>query len=682
MNRYQQERRFLHGGDYNPDQWLDYPEILEQDLALMDKAHTNTFSLGIFAWSTLEPQEGEFNFEWLDRIMDDLHGKGSNVILATPSGARPAWMSQKYPEVLRTNASREKMLHGGRHNHCFSSPVYREKVAIINKKLAERYADHPALLMWHISNEYSGECHCELCQENFRAWLRDKYDSIAAVNAAWWGPFWSHTYTDWSQIESPSPLGETMVHGLNLDWKRFVTDQTIDFYEHEIKDIRRLSPDVPITTNFMADTNDLIPFQSLDYGKFAQHVDVISWDCYPAWHNDWGTTADLASKVGFINDQYRSLKQQPFLIMESTPSGVNWHEVNKMKRPGMHLLSSMQFIAHGSDSNLYFQWRKSRGSSEKFHGGVVDHDGSEDNRVFQDVAQVGEALEKIQQVKGSDKKVKVAIIYDWDNDWALNDAQAFGKATKRYPQTLQQHYRALWDQDIPVDVIPSTHAFEQYDLLIAPMLYLMEEDTQNKLSTFVEKGGTLVSTYLTGLVNQNDLTYLKGWPQPLQKLFGLRVTETDTLYPADENRLSFGEQEYQVKDYCSLLQVEAAEVLGSYQQDFYKGTAAVTKNDFGAGQAYFIGGRTGSDFLDDFYRSIANTLDLTNPWIVEGHPDVSVQSREEGDHRYSFVMNFSEEVNRIRVAQKGVDLITGKEVGPEMVLQPYEVFVVTTPVQE
>ncbi|EAC5408445.1 beta-galactosidase, partial [Listeria monocytogenes] len=312
-----------------------------------------------------------------------------------------------------------------------------------------------------------------ICQENFRQWVKQKYQTLAALNEAWWGPFWSHTITDWSQIESPSPIGEMQVHGLNLDWHRFVTDQTIDFYEHEIKDIRRLSPDVPITTNFMADTRDLIPFYSLDYGKFAQHVDVISWDCYPAWHNDWGTTADLASKVGFINDQYRSLKKQPFLIMESTPSGVNWHPVNRTKRSGMHLLSSMQFIAHGSDSNLYFQWRKSRGSSEKFHGAVVDHDNDEQNRVFQDVAEVGKALEEIKEIKGLHKKAKVAIIYDWDNNWALNDAQGFGLESKRYPQTLQEHYRYFWDHDIAVDVITKDHDFDAYQLIIAPMLYLL-----------------------------------------------------------------------------------------------------------------------------------------------------------------------------------------------------------------
>ena len=673
MTRYNSENRLLHGGDYNPDQWLDYPEILAKDLELMQKSKSNTFSIGMFAWSQLEPTEGDYHFEWLDKIMDDIYEMGGNVILATPSGARPAWLSKKYPEVLRTNERREKMLQGGRHNHCFSSPVFREKIGIMNRKLVERYGNHPALYMWHISNEYSGECHCEYCQENFRQWLQKKYPTLKDLNDAWWGPFWSHAYSDWSEIESPSSIGETMVHGHNLDWRRFVTDQTIDFYEHEIKDIRQLTPEIPITTNFMADTHDLIPFQSLDYGKFAKHVDVISWDCYPAWHNDWETTADLASKVGFINDQYRSIKQQPFLIMESTPSGVNWHEVNKVKRPGMHLLSSMQFIAHGSDSNLYFQWRKSRGSSEKFHGAVVDHDNSEDNRVFKEVTRVGEALEKIKAVKGSYKKAKVAIIYDWENNWALNDAQGFSNASKRYPQTLQEHYRYFWNHDIAVEVITSEADFSKYELIIGPMMYLMTEDVMKRLSSYVKQGGTFVSTYITGYVNENDLTYLGGWPQPLREMFGIKVTETDTLYPKDRNAVHYADQSFEAKDYCSLFELEGAEVLGTYTEDFYAGKPAITRNKYGQGAAYFIGARTNLDFLEYFYDELAKNKGLENAWVIKGDPDVSVQSRDFEDQSYRFVMNFSEETKEIQVATACVDLLTRTTHPTTLTLAPYEV---------
>jgi beta-galactosidase len=667
-------RFMLHGGDYNPDQWLDRPDILSDDIKLMKLSHTNTFSVGIFAWAALEPEEGVYNFEWLDEIFDNIHSIGGKVILATPSGARPAWMSQKYPEVLRVNASRVKQLHGGRHNHCFTSPVYREKTQNINTLLAERYGNHPALLMWHISNEYGGECHCDLCQTDFRNWLKNKYShDLKALNDAWWGPFWSHTFTDWSQIESPSPIGENAVHGLNLDWRRFITDQTIAFFESEIVPLRRLTPDIPITTNFMADTFDLIPFQGLDYSKFAKHLDVISWDAYPAWHNDWDTTADLAMKVGFIDDLYRSLKQQPFLLMESTPSAVNWHDVNKAKRPGMHLLSSMQMVAHGSDSILYFQWRKSRGSSEKFHGAVVDHDNSPDNRVFKEVTKVGEVLEKLTEVVGSNRSSDVAILYDWESNWAINDAQGFGLKTKRYPQTLQQHYRTFWERDIPVDVITKEQDFSIYKLLIVPMLYLMSEETIARLKTFVANGGTLVTTYITGLVNENDLTYLGGWHPDLQEIFGIKPLETDTFYPSDRNYVTYKNQSYELKDYATVLENHSANVEGVYEQDFYANTAAVTSHVFEQGKAYYIGARLNDQFHRDFYDELINSLSLKPVFPVKHGKGVSVQVRQDKEKDYIFIMNFTEENQLVTIGDAAVDMVTGDEISGEIKLDKYEV---------
>lgn len=671
-------KHLLHGGDYNPDQWLEYPEILEQDVELMKEAKTNTFSIGIFAWSALEPEEGQYNFEWLDKIFENISSIKGNVILATPSGARPAWMSQKYPEVLRTDEKRRKLHHGGRHNHCFTSPVYRSKTQEMNRLLAERYGNHPALMMWHVSNEYGGECHCDLCQTAFRDWLKEKYhNNLDKLNHAWWGPFWSHTFSDWSQIESPSPIGENAVHGLNLDWKRFVTDQTIDFYRNEIAPLRELTPTIPITTNFMADGNDLIPFQGLDYSKFSKEVDVLSWDAYPAWHNDWGSTADLAMKVGFIDDLYRSLKGQPFLLLESTPSGVNWHPINKAKRPGMHYLSAMQMLAHGSDSIMYFQWRKSRGSSEKFHGAVVDHDGSTTNRVFQEVKQVGETLEKLDKVVGSMRKSEVAILYDWESNWALNDAQGYGLDTKKYPQTLQEHYRAFWELDIPVDVITKEQDFSPYKLLVVPMLYLISQETLQRLKEFVEQGGTLVTTYISGVVNEFDLTYLGGWPQEFQDVCGLNPIETDVYYPNDKNSVMYNGKQYEVKDYASVLKLNTAESLGNYEEDFYTDTPAVTKNTFGKGEAYYIGARMGSDFHRHFYGELIDKIELKPVLPVKHDIGVSVQGRQIEESTYLFfVMNFTESKQDVTFEASVMDIESNDELRGSVTLEPYEVRIV------
>lgn len=677
--KYQTSANFLlHGGDYNPDQWLDYPEVLAQDIELMKEANANAFSIGMFAWASLEPEEGVYNFEWLDDIINNIASIGGKVLLSTPSGARPAWMSQKYPEVLRVNASRQKLLHGARHNHCFSSPVYREKTQKINRLLAERYGDNPAIVMWHVSNEYGGECHCDYCQQAFRSWLKDRYNNnLDELNHAWWGPFWSHTITDWTQIESPSPIGEDAVHGMNLDWRRFVSDQTIDFYKNEIAPLRELTPGIPITTNFMADGNDLIPFQGLDYSKFAKEVDVMSWDAYPAWHNDWDTTADLAMKVAFVDDLYRSLKDQPFLLLESTPSGVNWHNVNKAKRPGMHYLSAMQMLAHGSDSIMYFQWRKSRGSSEKFHGAVVDHDGSTDNRVFQDVKEVGQALKDMPAIAGSMRQSEVAVVYDWENHWALGDAQGYGLQTKRYPQTVQEHYRAFWENDIPVDVITKEQDFSKYKLLVVPMLYLMSKETIQRLKSFVEQGGRLVTTYISGVVNEFDLTYLGGWPKELQEIFGINPLETDTYYPSDKNQVKFQNGSYEVTDYATILSVNSAEILGAYQSDFYEGSPAITKNEYQKGEAYYIGARLDADFHREFYGKLIDELQLKPVLAVAHERGVSVQGRQVADETYYvFVMNFTEEEQEVSFEAEVKDVRTQEKLFGKVLLAPYEARVV------
>jgi beta-galactosidase len=347
-------REFLHGGDYNPEQWADYKGVWEEDMRLMKLAGCNTMSVGIFSWVNYEPKEGKFDFSWLDRIMDMLAENNAFAVLATPSGAKPAWMSEKYPEIRRVTEDGHRDPHVFRHNHCYTSPIYRKKISIINRKLAARYKNHPALLVWHISNEYGGKCYCDLCWEAFRAWLKKRYRTLENLNHSWWTNFWSHKYTDWSQIN----IIDASVHGLELDWKRFVTHQTTDFMRQEIAPLKELTPKVPVTTNFMGTS------PGLDYWQMAPYLDVISWDIYPDWRGDeqdkWP-----ALRTSFHHDLNRSFKQgKPFMLMENTPSAVNWKELSRNKVPGAHLLASMQAVAHGSDTVQYFQWRKSRGSCE------------------------------------------------------------------------------------------------------------------------------------------------------------------------------------------------------------------------------------------------------------------------------------------------------------------------------
>ncbi|WP_347551419.1 beta-galactosidase [Pseudalkalibacillus hwajinpoensis] len=677
---------FMHGGDYNPDQWLRYPEIIQEDYRLMKLAKSNTFSLNIFGWSAVEPEEGVYQFDWLDDIMENLAEQGSHVILATPSGARPAWLSQQYPEVLRVEQNRKRNLHGLRHNHCFTSPVYREKTRKLNRILAERYADHPALIMWHVSNEYGGECHCDMCQEAFREWLKNKYkNDLDALNHAWWTGFWSHTITDFGQIESPAQHGEYQIHAHNLDWKRFVTDQTIDFYRNEIEPLRELTPEIKITTNFMGNYPRMGPYLGLNYDQFAKEVDVVSWDSYPAWHGDYQEAWELAADVGFVHDLFRSLKGgQPFLVMECTPSLVNWHKVNKPKRPGMHLLSSMQSVAHGADSILYFQWRKGRGASEKFHGAVVDHVGNENNRVFREVAEVGDVLSRLRDVVGATTSPEVAIIYDWENQWAIDDAQALNVDNKKYLEACQSQYRAFWKRGVPVDIISMEKDFSNYKLLIAPMLYMIRPGVAERIEEFVANGGTFVATYWSGIVNENDLCFLGGFPGPLRQVLGIWAEEIDTLYENETKTSTFSsshhlglEGTYTAKDYCELIHPEGAQVLAEYQEDFYSGMPSLTVNQYGEGEAYYIASRNEDNFHEEFYQKIIDQLKLSSSFQEQLPEGVNAQVRTNGEQDFVFLMNFNDTRQVIKVPENVsyYDMISEKEITETIDFNPYQVYV-------
>ncbi|AOZ92370.1 beta-galactosidase [Paenibacillus crassostreae] len=661
----------LHGADYNPDQWQQYPDVLTEDIRLMKLAKCNVMSVGIFAWASLEPEEGIFTFEWLDGVLDRFAKNGIYAFLATPSGARPAWMSAAYPEVLRVNRERVRNIHGFRHNHCYTSPVYRDKVEIMNSKLAERYSQHPAVIGWHISNEYGGDCHCDYCQEAFREWLKRKYVNLDALNHAWWTTFWSHTYSDWAQVESPSPRGEMMVHGQNLDWKRFVTDQTVDFYRHEIKPLKEINPALPATTNFM----DL--YEGLNYWKFADVVDVVSWDAYPTWH-DASSDRKQATWFSFNHDIFRSIKGgQPFLLMESTPSLTNWQEVSKNKRPGMHLLSSLHAVAHGSDSVQYFQWRKSRGSSEKFHGAVVDHVGHEHTRVFRDVAEVGDALEKLNEVKGSSVQPEVAIIFDWENRWAIKDAQGPRNVGIKYEDTVIQHYQAFWDLGIPVAIIDMEQDLSAYKLVIAPMLYMVRPGVGERIEQLVQSGGTFVATYWSGIVDENDLCFLGGFPGPLRKTLGIWSEEIDGLHERDKNgfRMVEGNSlglsgDYELSELCDLIHVEGAEVLASYTNDFYVGKPALTVNTLGKGQAYYIAARSDESFHTEFYRKLVTNLGISKVIDSLLPTGVTVQMRSDGESDFVFLLNFSGEKQEVTLDDHSyTDLLTEEAVQGNVHLQ-------------
>lgn len=656
----------IHGADYNPEQWTDTREIWDVDMQLMKEANCNEMTVGIFSWAELEPEEGKFDFSFLDEIIDKIYENGGRVVLATPSGARPRWLAQKYPEVLRVDEDGHRRRFGERHNHCYTTPIYREKVRLINTKLAERYGKHPAVIAWHISNEYGGKCYCEECEEAFREFVRNKYDNdINKLNHAYWSKFWSHKYTSFDEIEFPGPHGEASIHGLELDFKRFVSHQTTDFMNAEIEAIRAVCPELPITTNMMPG------FYDLNYYELAQKLDVISWDSYPDWHNNEHMT--VACETAFWHDFFRALKKRPFMLMESAPGLVNWKSYNKLKRPGMDRLASLQAIAHGSDSVQYFQWRKSRGSVEKFHGAVVDHVGTNETRIFKVVQSTGATLKAIDEVCGSIVNARVAIIYDWENRWALDDSQGFAKDDKKYLETCLAYYKVLWKHGIAVDIVSAHGEFGSYDFVIAPMLYMTDEDTIQRLTSYVADGGVLYATYMLGMVDDTDLCYLGGFPGGnLKSVFGIWNEEIDTLYPDEQVSVVSSGKAYVGKDYCELIHAKDAEVIAVYDSEFYKGMPAATVHSYGKGQAYYQAFRDVGEFWEDMVTKILKGLGIQATLHGDLKEGVCGHKRECGDIEYFFVQNYSDQAVEVCIEEGYVDMESGKAVNA-VSLEPYDV---------
>lgn len=663
----------MHGGDYNPEQWLDRPDILEEDIRLMKKAGMNCATLGVFSWSVYEQREGEFHFKWLTDIMDRLYAEGIYTILATPSGARPAWLDMKYPEAMRVDARGMRAHHGVRHNHCMSSPVFREKVRTIDTELIKAASTHPGLIMWHISNEFGGECYCPLCVKRFQSYLADKFDNdIEKLISAWWTTFWSHRYNSFDQIEPPFEGGEYSIMGLNLEWKRFTTWNTTDFMKSEIALLKRATPQIPVTTNFMH------MYEGLDYRVMARELDVISWDSYPFLHNDYESLSDTMTENSFEHAIMRSMKKdRPFMLMESAPGLVNWHDYNKLKRPGMHRLFSMQAVACGSDTVQYFQWRKGRGSYEQYHGAVIDHLGRSDTRIFKEVSELGSLLGSLDELRGSVIKARAAVIFDRSCWWAINDMKGLAQSTKKYPETVCQAYRALLALGIDVDVISPDDDFSGYSLIVAPMLYMINKKNARRLADFVQSGNILAATYLTGYVDDNALCYLGGFPGSILKdVFGVVAEEIDTLYPSDCNHIDIAGGAV-VHDYAEILRTDltdssALEILGRYTDDFYAGTPAVTLNNYGRGKACYIGARIDDVAFGRIMELLLTEAGISYKKLPEG---IEYHEREYDGTRFAFYLNYNESAVTV-TGVSGYDLISNEEINGDMVIDGLGVRVV------
>ena len=641
--------KIAYGGDYNPEQWDE--ATWEEDMRLFKLAAIDTVTLNVFSWAALQPNEDTYDFSKLDKIMEMVRANGLKVVLATSTAAHPAWMARKYPEILRTEANGMRRKFGSRHNSCPNSEVYRRFSVALAEKLARRYQRYDNIIAWHISNEYGGECYCEKCEKAFRKWLENRYGTIQELNRAWNTAFWSHTFYDWDDVVLPNYLSEhwgwerSTFQGISLDYRRFNSDSILECCRLEYDAIKKITPHIPITTNFMEF------YKPLDYQKWAKYLDFISWDSYPA--PDY-TSAQMALN----HELMRGLKDgKPFALMEQTPSVTNWQPFNSLKRPGVMRLWSYQAVAHGSDSVMFFQMRRSIGACEKYHGAIIDHAGHENTRVFREAAVLGAELQRIgDRTLGSRINAQVGLLFDWDNWWSI-EYSAGPSTLLRYRDEVQNYYAALHGRNIPADIIGVDTDFDRYRVIIAPVLYMVKPGVDEKLRQFVRNGGTLITTFFSGYVDESDLVTVGGYPGKLRDILGIWVEESDALAENASNHFIWEGERHSATLLCDLLHSEGAEILATYEEDFYAGMPVLTVNRFGKGKAYYVAARSDAFFYDKLVRNVCADHGIQP--VMTTPSGVEATLRTNGESSFLFLLNHADGHRDVIMEHDCRDLIDG-----------------------
>lgn len=661
MVEYEKIKKIPYGGDYNPEQWPE--ESWEEDMRLLKLAHIDIVTLNVFSWAMLQPDEDTYCFDKLDKIMALVKKNGLKVCLATATAAHPAWMARKHPDILRVDSNGARHKFGSRHNSCPSSPTYQKYATALAKKLAERYKDHDNLVAWHISNEYGGECYCENCERKFREWLKDKYGSIEEVNRVWNTAFWGHTFYDFEDIVVPNNLSEhwgndhTTFQGISLDYKRFNSENLLAVYRMEYDVIHAVTPDIPITTNLMG------TFPGLDYQMWGKYMDFISWDNYPA--ND-----TPAEGNAMRHDLMRGLKQgKPFALMEQTPSVTNWLPYNMLKRPGVMRLWSYQAVAHGADTVMFFQMKRSIGACEKYHGAVIDHAGHENTRVFREVTQLGAELEKLgSETLGARSESRAAILFDWDNWWAMSYS-AGPSIYLDYCREVEHYYKAFFDRNIPADMIGVEDDLSPYALVVAPILYMVKTGYDEKLREYVKNGGRFLTTFFSGYVDEHDLVTIGGYPGKLRDILGIWVEEEDAIPEDMHNSFHYQGKTYSASLLCDLLHTEGAESLSVYNEDFYAGMPVLTKNAFGKGFGYYVATSSDDAFYRDYIGEICEEAGILP--IMDTPEQIEVTKRVNMNGSFVFLLNHGETDYVAALPFGGTDLLNGKayEAGDALTLE-------------
>ncbi|MFJ6701528.1 MULTISPECIES: beta-galactosidase [unclassified Streptomyces] len=652
----------VYGGDYNPEQWPE--EVWAEDVRLMREAGVNMVSVGIFSWALLEPSEGVLDFSRTDRILGLLHENGIAVDLATPTAAPPAWFFRAHPQALPVDRDGRTLSYGSRQTFCPSSPAYRAASLKITAALAERYASHPAVTMWHVHNEYgchNAACYCDTSAESFRRWLRARYgDDLAALNHAWGTAFWSQWYYAWDEILPPRATGAVPNPTHQLDWRRFCSDELLSLYTAERDVLREAAPAIPATTNFMVMHN----FDALDYWRWAPELDVVANDHYLM-------SADPESQidVALSGDVMRSLAGGPWLLMEHSTGAVNWQPVNRAKTPGELRRNALAHVAHGADGICYFQWRAAKAGAEQWHSAMLPHAGT-DSRIWQDVVRLGADLRALAEVRGSGGNAEVAVVWDWDARWALEfPSQPSGEL--RFQELVRAWYEPLWRAGVAVDFVRPDADLSAYKAVLVPSLYLVDDAGAANLTAFAEAGGTLAVGFHSGMVDENSHVRLGGYPGAFREVLGVRTDELFPLLPGERVALGGGGTG---SLWSERVRPAGAEVVTSYADGPLAGVPAVTRHAYGAGSAWYLATLPDAETLAGLLGRIREEAGVAAGRAAPQGVEVVVRRGADAD--FVFVIDHAGAGAEVSVAAGSVELLSGKPVDGVVVVAPGEIAVV------
>jgi len=652
------------GADYYPEHWDR--ERWPVDAELMEKAGIDVVRLAEFAWSKLEPEDGRYDFDWLDEVMDVLDKRGIKVVLCTPTAAPPAWLIEKYPDILPVLRGGQRMSFGARRHYCITNKTYHNYSERIIRKMAEHYKDNSQVIGWQVDNEFGGpKCYCDGCRAEFQYWLKLKYKTLDNLNRSWGNAFWSHDYTSWEQI----PLPIVLYHNpaFDLDFRRFFSDMNVIYSDMQISLLKSITPDKFVTHNFMG------LFPGLDYYKLAKNYDFISWDNYPQ-------KIENRFHVALSHDVMRALKKKNFWIMEQQCSYLTRQDITPTLSPGEMRLWTYHSYAHGAETVVYFRWRACTFGIEQFHSGILQHEGTGKSISYKEAMRIASEVHRIvPQVEGSRVISPVAIIYDYDNIWANYAYQGTFSIYREtpmydYPGEILRFYRAIKRLGINVDIVRPTDDFTNYRAVIAPLMYIVSDETVRNIKKYVEEGGTFIAGFRFGIKDENSNMVKAVLPGKLRDLFGMSIYAWDNLRGRNVEVKDEDENTYQADTFADLITSEGAKIMARYNSGWYTPYAAVTVNSFGRGKAYYVGCGLTQGFYDKLMREILEDLGLKD---IKYPNEVEVAIREKEDKRFIFLMNFSGKSCKVSLAREYMDLVAEKRVYGKVKVEPFGVLVLT-----